>query len=151
VCIFSSTTTHVVVDVGGSFDAASFLALPAPKRIVDSRIPNGDTDDEQQERFGALQAGTTRAIPVGGRVGLTAGAENVVLSVAAVNPASGGYFTLYPCDRPRPTASSMNFTKGVTIANTVITKLGAGAQLGKVCIFTSSRTDLVVDVTGTLG
>ena len=46
----------------------------------------------------------------------------------------------------------MNYTKGVTIADTVITKLGAGGtNAGKVCIFTSARTDVVVDVSGTLG
>ena len=68
VCVYTSTTTHLVIDIAGTFAPASFDALPAPKRIADSRATVGDTDDEQQERFGALDAGTTRAIPVAGRV-----------------------------------------------------------------------------------
>ena len=47
--------------------AGAFVPLASPKRIVDSRNPSGDTDDEQQERFGALPGGTTRTIPVAGR------------------------------------------------------------------------------------
>ena len=123
-CI-SNVTTDVVIDVSGSLTPAAFAALPSPQRIVDSRNPAGDTDDEQQERFGPLAGGTTRTIPVAGRVGLAGDVENVVLSVAAVAPGANGFFTLYPCGTTRPLASSMNFTKGVTLANTVITKLSA--------------------------
>ena len=126
VCVYSNVTTDIVIDVSGSLTPAAFAALPSPQRIVDSRNPAGDTDDEQQERFGAIPGGTTRTIPVAGRVGLAADVENVVLSVAAVAPTANGYFTLYPCGTPKPLASSMNFTKGVTLANTVITKLGSG-------------------------
>ena len=45
----------------------------------------------------------------------------------------------------------MNFTKGVTLANTVITKLGdGGTNDGKVCVYTSTKTDLVIDITGSI-
>ena len=60
-----------------------------------------------------------------------------VLTVAAVTPGSNGYFTLYPCGTPKPLASSMNFTKGVTIANTVITKLGTN---GTICVYSNVTT-----------
>ena len=75
----------------------------------------------------------------------------MVLSVAAVAPSANGYFTVFPCGTPKPLASSMNFTKGVTLANTVITKLGAGGvNAGKVCVYSNVTTNLVIDVTGSL-
>ncbi len=147
VCVYSNVTTDVVIDVSGSLTPAAFAALPSPQRIVDSRNPAGDTDDEQQERFGPLTGGTTRTIPVAGRVGLAGDVENVVLSVAAVTPGANGFFTLYPCGTPKPLASSMNFTKGTTLANTVITKLSAA---GTVCVYTSATTNIVIDVSGSL-
>ena len=131
--------------------AGAFVPLPSPKRVVDSRIPNGDTDDEQDERFGPIPGGTFRAFTIAGRVGLPGDAQNVVLSVAAITPASNGYFTVFPCGTTRPLASSMNFTKGVTIANTVITTLGTGgANTGKICIYTNTTANIVVDTSGTL-
>jgi len=147
VCVYSNVTTNVVIDVSGSLTSEAFAALPSPKRIVDSRNPAGDTDDEQQERFGALPGGTTRTIPVTGRVGLAGDVENVVLTVAAVAPGANGFFTLYPCGTTRPLASSMNFTKGTTLANTVITKLSAA---GTVCVYSNVTTDVVIDVSGSL-
>ena len=74
-CVYSNVTTDVVIDVSGSLTPAAFAALPSPQRIVDSRNPAGDTDDEQQERFGPLTGGTTRTIPVAGRVGLAGDVE----------------------------------------------------------------------------
>jgi hypothetical protein len=151
VCIFANTATNVAVDVSGSITSAAYAALPAPQRIVDSRIPNGDTADEQQERFGPIPAGTTRAVPVAGRVGLASNVEKVVLTVAVITPPSSGYLTIFPCGSPRPLASSLNFTKGTTLANTVITKLGtSGPSAGKVCIFANAATNVIVDVGGAL-
>ncbi len=146
VCIYTSTATDLVIDVVGSFTSAAFLPLPTPKRIVDSR-PGFFTDDGLQQGFGLLWTGIPRTIPVAGRVGLAGGVEKVVLSVVAVNPLGDGYFTIYPCDSPRPTTSSMNFTKDVTLANTVITRLGAS---GDVCIYSSAWTHVIIDVSGSL-
>ena len=44
-----------------------------------------------------------------------------------------------------PNASSVNYVAGQTVANAVVSKVGSG---GRVCLFTSASTDLVVDVTG---
>lgn len=147
VCIYTSTATDLVVDVSGSLSSDKLSPLPAPRRIADSRLATGATDDGEEQRFGALAAGSFRAIQVAGRVGTNAEATNAVLSVVAVSPSGGGYLTVYPCGT-RPATSSMNFTPGVTLATMVITKLGAGASAGDVCIYTSTRTDLIVDVSG---
>jgi hypothetical protein len=51
-----------------------------------------------------------------------------------------------PCDTPLPTASNINFASGQTIANAVITKL---SRPGRVCIYTSAPSHLIVDLEGT--
>ena len=131
--------------------SAALQALPAPRRMVDSRATVGDTDDEQQERFGALNAGTTRPIPVAGRLGIPTDADNAVLSVVAVAPTGGGYLTVWPCGTTQALHQQPQLHQGVTLANTVLTKLGdGGTDDGKVCVYTSTKTDLVIDIAGTL-
>lgn len=44
-----------------------------------------------------------------------------------------------------PLASNLNFVQGLTIPNAVFAKLGPA---GSVCLFTSARTHVVVDVNG---
>ncbi len=44
-----------------------------------------------------------------------------------------------------PNASNLNFTPGVLVPNAVISKLG---ELGRICLYTSAQTDLIVDATG---
>jgi hypothetical protein len=53
--------------------------------------------------------------------------------------------TVFPCGTPLPTASNLNYAAGQTIPNAVVAKIGAG---GRVCIYTSSAANLVVDVNG---
>jgi hypothetical protein len=119
--------------------------------MADSRTSVGDTDDEQEERFGALGAGTTRAIPIAGRLGIPTNADNAILSVVVVAPTGGGYLTIWPCGQPKPSTSNLNFTKGVTLANTVLSKLGdGGTDDGKVCVYTSTKTDLIIDTAGSM-
>ena len=151
VCVYTSVKTDLIIDTTGTLTPTAFDALPTPQRFVDSRLSFGTTDDGQQQRFGPLPAGTTRAIPIAGRLGLTTDAHNVVLSVVAVSPTNNGYLTIYPCGTPMPSTSSLNFTKGINLANTVITTLGTTAgNTGKVCVYTSVKTDLIIDTTGTL-
>ena len=83
------------------FGATALTVLPSPKRIVDSRLGFGSTDDGQQQRFGAVTGTSTRTIPVAGRVGVAATADKAVLSVVAVAPRLGGYLTIYPCGAAR--------------------------------------------------
>ena len=70
-------------------------------------------------------------------------ATAVALNVTAVGATVDGHVTVYPCGADQPTASNLNFTTGAVIPNAVIAKIGAG---GKVCLFASAATHLVVDV-----
>ena len=84
-------------------------------------------------------------VPVVGRGGVGSGAGAVALNVTAVGARAGGFVTVWPCGEAMPDASNLNFAAGQTIANFVVSKVGAG---GRVCVFTSAATDLLIDVVG---
>lgn len=52
---------------------------------------------------------------------------------------------MFPCGQTPPTASNLNYVEGGTIPNAVVTKVGAQ---GRICVFTSAATHLLVDVNG---
>ena len=72
-------------------------------------------------------AGTAAAfrLKVTGQAGVPAsGVAAVALNVTVTNSEDptigGGFVTVYPCDKPRPDASNLNFVGGQTIPNSVI-------------------------------
>jgi len=60
-------------------------------------------------------------------------------------PTSDDIITVYPCGIPTPLASNLNYGSGTTVANAVFAKVGTD---GKVCLFNSAPTQVVVDVNG---
>ena len=116
----------------------------SPARLVDTR-PGATTVDGDDAGGGVRPAGSTLEVAVTGRGGVDADAGAVALNVTATEPAGAGYVTVYPCGTEQPNASNVNFEAGVTIANSVISKIGAG---GAVCIFTSQQTHLIIDANG---
>lgn len=146
ICVYSSVGTHVIVDVVGVHPAdASFVAMITPVRLTDTRSA-GRTDDGVGTATGRLVAGETRAIAVGGRVGIPADAEAAILNVTAVDVLGAGYLTVFPCGSSVPNASNLNpeFV-GQTLATSATVPLGAR---GEVCVYSSVATDLIVDVDG---
>jgi hypothetical protein len=79
-------------------------------------------------------------VPPSPAVAPTAAALNITAT-----DANGGFVTVYPCDQPLPTASSLNLTPGLTAANLVVSKLSAR---GTVCIYTDQGTHLIADLQG---
>lgn len=120
----------------------AYVAL-TPARLADTR-PSGVTVDGLVQAVGAVAAGGTLSVPVGGRGGVPASSVAAALNITAVSPAGSGFLTVYPCDVARPNASSLN-TAGATIANEVIARL---SQTGTVCIYSSVATQIIVDVVG---
>lgn len=148
VCILAFTTADVIVDVAGYFaDADGLTPLPNPARVLDTR-PGQPTVDGVAAGEGAIQGGTVREVPVGGRAGVPTGAASVALNVTATNTAGPGFLTVFPCGQTAPTASNVNFSAaGVTTPNAVIARLGTG---GKLCVFALTTTDVIIDVAGYL-
>ena len=73
--------------------------------------------------------GTTTALTVAARGGVSDDADAVVLNVTVTDPQAAGYITVYPCGSEQPNTSSINYTAGSTIANAVIVKVGYAGQV----------------------
>jgi hypothetical protein len=141
VCVFSSATTDVIVDVNG-YARGSGVATVTPTRVLDTRV-GGQTFDGAGQGGGPLAAGTVRAVQLAGRAGVFEGTA-AILNVTAVGPAGNGFVTVFPCGDP-PNASNLNVQAGEDIANSVVAKLD---PTGRVCLVASVTTDLLVDVAG---
>ncbi len=113
-----------------------------PQRILDTREGLG-VWEHHQGPLGAGQRIELDVTGVGGVPETNVGA--VVLNVTVADAAEGGFVTVFPCDRPRPLASNVNFPGGKVVANQVTAKVSAA---GFVCLFTSSTANVVADVSG---
>ena len=145
VCVFSSATTDLTIDVVGFVPTTSPATSLDPARVYATR-PDDDTIDDQQEGVGRILANGSTEVVIAGRAGVPVnGAGAVVMNITAINPSGRGYVTTYPCGA-RPLASSLNYSAaGAISGNELVAKLGPS---GTVCIFTSAETDLTVDVVG---
>jgi hypothetical protein len=144
ICLFTSATTQLVADVNGFFLPGSPYVPLVPERLLDSRSGK-PTGDGQFAGIGERSAGSFTELSIAGRVGIASDASAAILNVTVTEPVSAGFVTVYPCGLAMPTASSVNFAAGQTVANTVIATIGGD---GKVCLYTSTATHLVVDVNG---
>jgi hypothetical protein len=134
VCLFSLATTDLVVDLAGGFQAGSgYDPVDNPLRLVDTR-------DGLGAAHRPVGAGETIKVTIPGDPPAAA-----VLNVTAVSPSAAGYITVFPCDRPRPNASNLNYSDGEVVANLAVTRPDID---GKVCLFSLAETDLVVDLAG---
>jgi hypothetical protein len=136
-----SSTAHVVVDVAGFFtedtNPIGLYHLISPSRQVDTRIPLG---------FGPLDASAFATLKPGGSVPNNAAA--VSQNVTLTQTKTGGFVTAYPSDESRPFTSNANSTgPDQDRAALSFTKVGA-AGAGSIAYYSSSGTDLVVDITG---
>jgi hypothetical protein len=141
ICLRSSASTDLVVDVVGHVPTQGTLVPVVPARLADTRAGE-PTVDRRFEGGGRVPAGGTLRFDTWGRGGVPEGAATVVLNVISVGPDGPGYLTVYPCGVDRPLASNVNYTGSVT-TNMAVTSVGAD---GKVCVDSSAGADVVVDV-----
>ncbi len=157
--IFSSATTHVIVDVTGYYAPPNtgglyFHALATPVRLLETRAgltgcitpgtplvgtgnPNADPNLDLSVQGRAPVAAPCNSIP--------ATAQVLVGNATSVLPNGGGYLTIYPSGGTRPTVASSNYAGGDVINGPFAVKLGAD---GKFKIYTFVTTHLVVDILG---
>jgi hypothetical protein len=108
-----------------------FSPLAKPQRIYDSR--SGVT----------LNAGRVTAIAIPG------GGALAVVNLTSTTAQAPGFLTVWACDRARPATSSLAFTASQPATSaTAVTPIGSD---GRVCIYNSAATHLVVDLFGTSG
>ncbi len=131
----------LVADVVGYWTrSAGALYHPVvPARLLDTRTA---TDGAQR-----LDDQETRGLQVRGRAGVPASATGVALNVTSVGAVQPGFVTVTPSGA-RGATSSVNYAKGETVPNRVITGLSAG---GAVDLFVAGSTHVLVDVVGWYG
>lgn len=136
VCIYSLFSTEVVIDLTGWWreDGDQRLTTIAPVRADDSRNDPGRAP---------VPANTTRTIPLASFI--PANATAVVANLTVTEPQADGFLTAFPCDRPFPLASNLNFVAGESRAVAIIVGLDASARL---CVQSSTAAHVVLDVSG---
>jgi hypothetical protein len=132
ICVFSSAAADVIVDLQavlappGTTDAAGLTPVVPPTRLVDTR---------------ATGRASTLTLPA------PAGASMVAVNITATGADAPGYVTAYPCGGELPLVSNVNVAPGETNAGAGFVVVGAN---GAICVFSSSPTDVIVDLTATL-
>jgi Arylsulfotransferase (ASST) len=140
----AESAAHVIVDVIGWFgdapdaDVAGGIDFrPGAGRVADSRNGTGGWT-------GPFAAGTTRSFDPDATGVLPDGTRVAVLGVVATQTAADGFLSVRPCGDTSE-VSSVNFVRGVDITNLVTVPL---ADDGRICVFSSAATHVVVDVFG---
>ena len=148
VCLYTEAPTDLLVDVSAYVPAGATLRPVVPARLLETRSgPGNQTVDDQFEGIGVRAADSTLQLQIAGRGDIPIGTDAVMLNVTAVLPQAAGHVTVWPCDRSRPTASSLNYTAGQVVPNAVLAKLD---PQGRVCLYTRAATHLLVDVNGAI-
>ncbi len=133
-------STVISLDVSGyESDAGTFYPL-SPSRILDTRSGLGGPKAK-------VGANKTLTLQVTGKGGVpTSDVSAVVLNVTVTGGTASSYVTVYPSGVSMPTASSLNFVKGWTGANSVTVAVGS---TGKIILHNAAgSTNMIVDVTG---
>jgi hypothetical protein len=153
----------------GTIAAGAFAAAPAsasithdaangstyhavqPYRLADTRTNSGFTNSAGQ----TLTAGRVLTIGVApsgiAPNNVPHGATAVVVNITAIDPTSPGYLTAYAAGQTVPSASTVNFVAGQTVANEAAITLGntGDPHYGQISIYNfTGSTDVAVDVEG---
>jgi hypothetical protein len=142
VCFYVYGKTNLLADLSGWFAGSSGLISFNPQRLLDTRSTAGP--------IGSLNGGgeVQRLKIIGSGLVPLSGVSAAVLNITATTTtsnASGGYLSAYPCEGLPPDVSNLNFTTGLTIANSAIVPLDSN---GEICIYVYGLADVIVDISG---
>lgn len=137
----SQGNVRLLADIQGYYLAGAAAAAGAFTPLTPARV----LDTGSAVQIGARQSVSVQLAGVAGIPpnGITAAAVNVT----AITPTAAGYITTYPSGITRPAVSSVQFSKGQSIADLVIAQVGAD---GKIVLYngSSGSVRLLVDVQG---
>jgi methionine-rich copper-binding protein CopC len=138
VVFVDSASAHVIADLIGFFTEADRADLgrvitQAPSRVLDSREGLGTSTGRKRGEVVLDLSGT-----------IPAGTTSVALNVTVTGPDARGFVVVYPTGTARPGTSNVNVERGQTQANEVVTRLGTGANAGKVSLFVDSASAAVI-------
>lgn len=145
--LWTKEATDAIVEVVGYYstpdgDSATVFEPVTPARLTDTRSGIGTCVPAPCDR---LEAQETVQVQVAGQVGLPAqGVEAVTVNITADSPSGNGFLKVNRQDGGEGTAV-MGFSAGQT---TNLTTVGALDGNGRISIFSSKATDVVIDVVG---
>jgi hypothetical protein len=123
-----------------------------PCRILDTRVAGGPLGGGFTRDFNAVVGSGGNFSSQGGSATdcgvVAAGQAAVVVNVTAVTPSGAGFATVYPFGATRPLASSVNYTTGAIVNNTVVAKLPNPLTTKDFTIYTFATSDFVADIVG---
>jgi hypothetical protein len=129
ICVDTTASSHIIVDVMGYFAVnAAYRPVPPYRKVEETHA-----------------AASTNCYAVAGVDSIPADAQAVALHLTAVNPSEPGFVTAYADGTQRPVASNLNFVVGATTTNAAIAKIGDN---GQVCFYQHGAGRLQVDVVG---
>lgn len=133
ICIFSSESVDVIVDLTAEFSATGALAYQAitPTRTVDTRFGVGGWTDE---------LGSSQTIDFGAAPATAAAVSG---TIAMIRPAGTGFLTADGCTGAATTAS-VNASGGSIAANSLTSVLSDG----RLCITSSTGAHVIFDTSG---
>ena len=111
-------STQLSLGVNGFNDDRGTYYPVSPYRVMDTRSGVGAPK-------GPVGSGGVVSL----QVNVPSDASAVVLNVTVTEAAGPGYVTVYPTGVARPTASSLNYVKGWTGANSVTVQVGANGRV----------------------
>ena len=77
------------------------------------------------------------------------GATSLALNVTATDAQASGFVTIWACDEAKPDTSNLNFVPGRAVPNmAIIEPSTASATKGQLCVESSARVHLIVDLMG---
>ena len=121
-----------------------------PCRIVDTRVAGGAIAANGTRSFKAVnsanftsQGGSASNC---GTLGLAASA--VALNITAVTPSGGGFATVYPFGASQPLASSVNYSTGAVVNNTIVSAIPNPLQASDFTVYTFAQSHYVIDIVG---
>jgi hypothetical protein len=146
-CVYASQSTDVLVDVSGWIAPAGLRSTPVvPVRLIDTRPGQVQVLGVAQQRLAAGQVMTVDLAPVLATDPLAAAAT---VNVTAAGPSSAGFLSVLPgpCGAVvlPPSTSTLNVTAGRNVAASATVALGNNT----LCIYTSTATDVIVDLQAT--
>lgn len=140
VCIFSRSSTDVVIDLNGWSTSADDPIPRAPYRLLDTRGGGDAYDGGGRLRAGEILEITPFELP---SLDIWFGWSNY-LNVTVVDPAAAGNVRVYPCGGAPPVTSTVNFGAGEVRSNNAIVRVGGE----RFCVWGRVDTDLVIDLFG---
>jgi len=127
--LYSYAAAHHLGDLTGWFAPGGAGFVPTtPRRLLDSRSGPPIASESSRQIIAAPQNGES-ALAIG---------------VVALS-SSPGFFTIYPCDQPRPDTSVINFGANDIVSGSMIVPTGPGG----VCAYSYGESHILVDLYGT--